>query len=382
MNSISYWLDIPYVARPSLENHANTDVVVIGGGITGISTAYHCAKQGLKTILIEKDTIASGPAGRNGGMVVEGRSSDFANTIKKVGLESATRAWRDTVNARELVVELINEHKIDCDFKRPGTLYIGASESDAKSLRAEAEARNAAGFPCEILEKGNQLKESVFDVALFTKNDCLLHPVKFLRSLAQIAESYGAVIYEHTPAISFDAKLVTTKYGVIHAERVVVATESDNLHALEQNTNLIRSQALVTAPLPSDILANLDWTIGEMLWTTEDTEYASVRRIDNRLFICKALPLEPTSEDIETNKQWQLNKLKVFFPKFPQEIEITHQWSCRMLESIQNHPYIGIRNDCYEAFGHSGNGLTNGMMAGKMLAEHFGGKSLSELYSF
>ena len=118
-----------------------------------------------------------------------------------------------------------------------------------------------------------------------------------------------------------------------------------------------------------------------MLWTTEAEDYASARKIGNRLFICKVLPLEPTPEDVEENKLWQLNKLRSFFPKLPEDIEITHQWTCRMLESSENHPYIGLKDGCYEAFGHGGNGLTNGMMAGKMLAEHFGGKSLPERYS-
>lgn len=101
MSSLSYWLDLPYTSRPPLTQDREVDAAVIGGGITGIATAYYCAKQGLTVALLEQQTLASGAAGRNGGMVVEGRSTDFLSLVAKFGIETASSLWQDTITARE-----------------------------------------------------------------------------------------------------------------------------------------------------------------------------------------------------------------------------------------------------------------------------------------
>ena len=142
----------------------------------------------------------------------------------------------------------------------------------------------------------------------------------------------------------------------------------------------MRSQALVTEPLSNEVLASLDWTVGGMLWTL-GTEYASVRKIENRLFVCRGLSVDPTPQEIEENKEWQIRKLLSFFPTLTSEdISISHQWSGLMVETPLSRPFVDVRNGWYEAFGHSGNGLTNGIMCGKLLAEHFNGEPLPALY--
>lgn len=379
MKDVPYWLDIPYTPRPALDKDIETEVVVVGAGITGVSAAYHAVKAGFKTVLIEKEIVASGSAGRNGGMVVEGMEIDFGEAIREYGVETAKELWMRTVEARKVITSLIQEHSIDCDLETVGSLYVSRSEADDAKIRTEATNRLEHGIPCEIIEKDRQLRRSPFNTALFNPSDCLLHPAKFIRGVAQAAEKSGLTVYEHTPATAFDSQSVTTPQGIIRAEKVVVALESANPNIIG-DAKIVRSQAIVTEPLSEEVCAEMDWNIGGMLWTTGE-EYISCRRIGRRLFTCKELPIQPTAQETADNRDWQLNKLRAFFPMLAKEsLEVSHRWSGLMVNTSNYRPRIRKRDGYFEIFGNAGNGLTNGIMTGKLLAEHYRGSEIPLAY--
>ncbi len=380
MKDLPYWLDIPYTPRASLSKDVETDVVVIGGGLTGVSAAYHAVKAGFKTVLIEKDVVANGSAGRNGGMIVEGMEIDFAEAIEKYGLEEAKELWANTVAAQALTIALICEHSIDCDFDQKGSLYIGISSNESGKIRKEAETRRSQGFDAEIIEKGKQFKQSPFDGMLLNPKDATLHPVKFIRGLAEVAEKFGTIIFEHTPAITYDAHTVKTPQGTITAKRVVLALESGSQNILANKATIVRSQAIVTKPLSNEKLASLDWQKGNMFWVVEN-DYISCRTIGNRLFICKSVSVDATPQELDKNKDLQVHEILSFFPTLTQDdLEVSHQWSGLMVENHNHRPHIREVNGCFEISGHAGNGLTNAIMCGKLIADFLSGKPIPKIY--
>ena len=382
MKDLSYWLDTPYSPRPELLESIVTDVVIVGGGISGISAAYHCAKQGLKTILIEKETIASGSAGKNGGMVVEGFSMDFLDAVNRFGLEVAKDGWLRTVEARKTVQSLVQEHGIDCDFEQPGSLYLSSTQDEADWLREEAAARKDVGIVCELIEPGSNLRHSPFSLQLFNPADCLIHPVKFVRGLASVAEQLGVTIYENTQALKFDARSVTTPNGIITASTVVLAIESTMENLLPEQGKVIREQAIVTEPLTGKQMASLDWNIGGMFWTA-GSDYINIRKIDNRLFASYGINMDPSEAELDNQMQEQINLILKFLPTLKKEdIKVSHRWTGLLLITNRSRPYVIERNGVYEIFGYGGNGLTNGMTAGKLLAEHLEGAEIPALYEF
>ncbi|MDB5188803.1 MAG: glycine/D-amino acid oxidase [Candidatus Nomurabacteria bacterium] len=381
MKNISYWLDIPYTPRPSLSADITTDVIIIGGGITGVSTAYHCAKQGLRTVLIEKDTIASGSAGKNGGMVVEGFSMDFATAVEKLGLETARDSWNNTIEARKMVQSLIAEYKIDCDFSQPGSLYSVETSEGATWVRKEAATRKSADIECELIEQGIQLKHSPFLLHLFNPMDCMLHPVKFVRGLAEVAERYGAVIFENTKAISFTEHEVMTSVGIISANKVVLCLETSDPSITPAQGRIAREQAIVTEPLTDEQMANIDWPKGGMLWT-EEPDYINIRKIGNRLFTSYSISLQPTSDERDQNREQLLEFIHHCLPGLKtQDIAISHCWEGLLFYTERSRPYIGKRNGLYQVYGQGGNGLTHGVLAGKILADSFIGTPIPDLYN-
>ncbi len=379
MKNIPYWQDMPYTARPALDGDTEADVVVVGGGITGISTAYHCTKAGFKTILIEKDVIGFGSGGRNGGMVTEGLEIDYYQIIEHVGHEKARELWNNTVSAKRLIVSLIKENNIDCDYEEPGSLYVSVDESENIKLEKEFSVRQNDGFACELIEKGEQLSQSPFVKTLYNQTDGLLHPIKFIRGLARCAEKQGLRIYDNTPALSYDAHTVTTPHGIIRADKVIIALESAN-RELPADATLYRSQAVVTEPLSDDVLARLDWKKGGMLWPTGE-DYIALRLIGKRFFWCKNLSLNPTEKELEENREWQINKIISFFPSLTKDdLIVSHVWTGLMVSASDYHSHIRNTNGYYEIFGHSGLGLTHGILTGKLISEHFLGADIPEVY--
>lgn len=375
MKNISYWLDIPYTSRPSLKQDIETDVVVIGGGITGVSAAYHSVKAGFKTVLIEKDTIASGSAGKNGGMVVEGLAIDFIEAIKQFGKEQAVEAWQRTTDTREYVVSLIESNNIACDFSRVGSLYVASESQDASLLQDELQARHHEGFMGEIIPQFELKKD-----ALLVANDCSLHPVKFIRRLAEIAEKSDLLVYEQTSASSFNMSTVTTPHGIIRAKKVVVAIESNKADLAKDRGIVKRELALVTEPLSDEDISALSWDKGGMFWNTGGN-YIAIRKIGKRLFLNGSININPSEEELADAQEKIIERCFAFIPNLPKEkLIISHRWTGLLLYPSRNRPFITKQNGYYELFGNGGNGLTNGIMIGKLLIESFLGKDIPNIY--
>ncbi|MDB5258926.1 MAG: FAD-dependent oxidoreductase, partial [Candidatus Taylorbacteria bacterium] len=273
MKNASYWLDVPYVQRTPLDRDIQVDVVIIGGGITGVSAAYHCAKNGLKTALVEKHSIASGSAGKNLGMVVEGLEIDLLEAAEKFGAAAAKGLWGKTVEARDLTAALVREHLIECDMDASGSLYLARDSEYMDWLRKESAARQDDGFSCRIMEKGKsadageEFAGSIFAGGLVAPKDCMLDPVKFVRGLAHAAENFGLLIYENTDALRYDAHSVKTSNGTVSAKKVVLAIESDTAEIEAGKTVVTRIQAVATEPLSAEQFEKMDWNDIGGFWT-------------------------------------------------------------------------------------------------------------------
>jgi glycine/D-amino acid oxidase-like deaminating enzyme len=355
MKEISFWLDQEYNPRPSLEGSIETDVLVIGGGITGVSAAYHCAKLGLKTVLIEKETIASGSAGKNGGMIVEGLACDFMEAAERFGEEKSAEMWKKTVEAAALTKSLVKEHSIQCDLTEEGSLYIGLSDDESAWLGQEVEARKRNGIHAEILPEGKKISNS-FTHILFNPKDGGLHPVNFVRGLAKAAEEYGARIFENTPAVSWNREGAKTPKGDIRAKRVVLALESGT-PGINDTAKTHDSMGIMTEPVLAAVMSAL-FPRGEMLWTSGH-DYLCVRKYKNRLF------LNVHSGDAADTL---MNIFFTYFPSLEGKVKISHAWHGLMTYPDGLVPMIAETDGVLRVYGHGGNGLTNAVISGRDVA--------------
>jgi len=221
----------PPVARQQLISERRSDVIIVGGGITGLSTALHLAEAGIAVALLEAHVVGWGASGRNGGQVNPGLKADPDDVEKRHGADLGGRMNSLSGQAPGFVFDLIQRLKIECEARRNGTLRAATSPRQALRLRSTAAQLSRRGAPVEILE-GEALAQATgtqrYALALLDHRGGDLNPLRYARGLAAAARAAGAELHEESRALRLQSQgrlwQVSTAGGSISAPRVVLAT--------------------------------------------------------------------------------------------------------------------------------------------------------------
>ncbi|RZW06476.1 MAG: FAD-binding oxidoreductase [Rhodobacteraceae bacterium] len=212
--------------RPPLDGDRRADLVVIGAGYTGLSTALHAAEKGLDVVVVEAHRVGFGASGRNGGQVGTGWNKDQHWLEKRVGRDDARRLWDLTVEAKALTRDMVAKHAPEAAYK-PGVLQAEWTEKGA------TEAREYATWLAETYDYGTEYldrdavrsicRAEVYVGGVLDIDAGHLHPLRYCLGLARAAEARGATIHERTEAIRVAEGRVETASGTITADNIVIA---------------------------------------------------------------------------------------------------------------------------------------------------------------
>ena len=212
-----------------LQGELSADVVVVGAGFAGLSTAVELAQRGYKVVVLEADRVCSGASGRNGGQAIVGYSSGQQPFEQQLGLAGARVAWDMTLEALELIDQRITEFQIECDQVK-GYLYVADSAKKARALEADMQAlAQNYGFMTEFARGADvqrYIESPLYHAAAFESKSGHLHPLKFGLGLARAATALGVQIFEHSPVVDVRrGKRLTarTAHGTITAQYGVLA---------------------------------------------------------------------------------------------------------------------------------------------------------------
>jgi glycine/D-amino acid oxidase-like deaminating enzyme len=375
----SYWLDEPYTARPPLAGEATADVAVLGGGLTGVAAAYFLAARGCKVAIVERDVLASGASGRNAGFLLRGVASTYSVAIKSHGQERSKLLWTISRDNHALIHSLVESEKLDCLYAARGSYTLALSEQEAKALSRSAQALHEDGFPAEYLD--DAAVERVFPgggflAGLFNPGDGEIHPVRFVRGLARVAERKGACIFERTPVTKLDvgatSAVLETPGGRLSSSMVLLASNAWTglLHPYFEGAIVgMRGQMLATAPCPQRILPAPVYA---------DFGFEYFRQLpDGRVLAGggrrSSLDTELTFADRPTEKvQGAVESfLHSCFPA-TRGLAVTHRWAGIMGFSCDELPNVGPvpgSVNVYAAAGYHGHGLGYAIIAGKAVSE-------------
>ncbi|SBN61722.1 Glycine/D-amino acid oxidase (deaminating) [Curtobacterium sp. 9128] len=230
---VSFWMDQLVASgrddltpRPPLDGDRSADVCVIGGGLTGLWTAWylHQADPSLQIVVVEKEIAGFGASGRNGGWCSALFPREAAEIAEHTGRDAALamrRAMRETVDE---VGRAADEAGIDCDFVKGGTVLYARSAVQDRAARAEVDA--SAAFGDDMVYRSALPGDAAGSVGVAFTPDCArLQPAALVRGLAAALEARGVVIAERTPAVSWAPGRVVTTSGTVSAGAVVVALE-------------------------------------------------------------------------------------------------------------------------------------------------------------
>ncbi|MFI0445390.1 NAD(P)/FAD-dependent oxidoreductase [Actinomadura sp. 6N118] len=382
MKQIPYWLDtappLPDRSGEALPDEA--DVVVIGGGITGLSTAYHSARKGARVVLVEKDKVGSGASGRNGSMCTQGITIGVGEARKRYGQDRARELYGAFREAVDVVEELTEHEKIDCDFVRSGRLGVAFKPEHFAAMKA-TQRDLADNFDHETVlltraELKSELNSGYYHGALLEPLSAGLHVGKYVHGLADAAERAGAQIHERNAATGLTRTpdggfLVETLHGTIRAGHVMAATDAytdRSLPWLRKRLINVGSFIIVTEPLGEDRARELipnarlvvdSKNIGHYFRLTPDHRLAFGGR-------ARFAPSNPAS-DVKSGQVLRREMAEIF----PQlgDVAIDYVWGGNVGFSYDRIPHAGQSDGVYYSMGYCGHGVQMATYMGRAMAE-------------
>jgi len=385
----SYYEDTALAPPPAppLDGDARAEVVVVGGGLTGISTALHLAERGVETVLLEAGALGHGASGRNGGQVGTGFNWPQAKLESRLGAEWARALWDLSEEAKAMLRERIARHAIDCDLKH-GVLHLAHRRRFLDEYRqGVAHLQEGYGYDrirfVDAEEAAAMLGSTVYFGGSLDSGAMHLHPLNLLLGLAGAAAAAGARLHAGTPALALERGedpgdtevVVATARGRVRADRLVVACNGYRggfAPRIGGRVLPIDNYVLTTAPLPADLApAVLPADVA-----AADSRFAVNyfrRTADNRLLFGGGENAGgPAPADLKRFVQARM------LPIFPQlrDHPVDHAWGGTLAITASRLPELGARHGrVFYAHGYSGHGVALAVLAGRLLAEALAGET-------
>ena len=364
---------------PPLVDEVEADLVVVGGGATGLSAALHAAKAGLSVVLLEGGRIGWGASGRNGGQIISGLRKGAAELVALFGRERAKALFDLAQQARDLVVALIAEHAIDCDLKLTGHLLGAVNAAYLRHFEAEVRClAETMDYPdAELLAAGaaRAQVDTPYHGALLDRRGGHMHTLNYTLGLARAAVGAGASLHEQSPAVLLEqgggrVRVATDAGAAVRARHAVLAGDA-LLQGLCGRVNSrimpVANYLVATAPLsdPGALIAN-DVAVSDSRFVVNYYRLTA----DGRLLFGGGERYTPDPPaDIAA---FVRPHLEATFPQ-TRGVVIDFAWGGLVSITMSRLPHIGRDGEVLFAHGYSGMGVVLSTLAGKLLVEAIGG---------
>ena len=368
----------PPLKAAFLEDDVATDVAIVGGGFTGLSTALRLAERGARAVVLESREVGMGGSGRAYGQIVPYAKHDHNHIIHHYGSESGQRIVDAVAGGPDYVFSLVQRLGISCDATQNGLIFAAHCRSGAAGLEGRARYWQSKGAPVELLDEAateRLVGSRYYPFSILDRRGGTLNPLAFVRGLAAAVQRAGVPIHERTHVTGIQRteahwRLRTAK-GTVTAKSVLIATGaySDALHpALQRSIIPMRAHQLISPPL-SDNVRRTVLPGGHSLTDTRRL-FSGVRVLpDGRFHLSADGPaFAPNGESFHKKGYRRVHQL------FPQIEEFAWEsgWTGWVDMATDAYPHVHeLAPGLWSIIGLSGRGIVFATLLGREMAERF-----------
>ena len=388
LDRVSFWFDsldsIPVPEAPN-ELPTNVDIAIVGGGFTGLWTAYYLKwlQPDLDVVVLEAMTVGFGASGRNGGWCMGTAAGVDDLLADPTTRDSGARVLLEMMATVDEVRRVCQAENIDCHYAKGGTLAVAHAPFMVKRLRAEVDGYGDHGFAeyCHWLppeEARRRINCTRNHGAIYTPHCAAIHPARLARGLGEAIRRRGVRVFESTPVLDIHNTTAVTTRGTLKADIVIRATEgyTDSLASHKRRLIPLYSLMVATEPLPDEVWDEIGILRRE---TFDDRRRATTygqRTADGRiafggneryLFGSKRNPFITPENTRFTELE---STLKQMFPIL-ENYEITHRWGGLMGITTDGQPYVYLNRiqGFGAAGGYVGEGVGAANLVGRIMAD-------------
>jgi gamma-glutamylputrescine oxidase len=396
--------DTPPLAE--LRGDQTADVVIVGGGYTGLSAALHLAERfpERRIVLLEGARVGYGASGRNCGLVlpfITGAEEIVHDLVDEGRIEEARNVFEATSAGVGLIEELVTKRGVDCEWEPVESLYAAITPRHQAKLEREQRMFAALGLEATWLPE-NELRQRIdvagYRGALTVPSSTMINPAKLATGLLALARAAGVEVHEESPVVDIAAGKtvhVRTPRGSVRAPVLVLATNAYT-HHLRQNLGFLRGRVLpvhcfsiASAPLTEAQIAALSW--GGRQPFLDVRSFFDLFRLtaDNRILLSGGdgfFYYGGASVDEQGHRDYARleSRFHRLFPALA-DVSITHRWAGHVGTTLDMTPTIGAfgpDQNILFAGGYTGHGVPVAVLAGRLLRDLVAGEPLDPAYDF
>jgi glycine/D-amino acid oxidase-like deaminating enzyme len=398
----SPWLDsFPRSRVPSFPTQRGaleTDVVIVGGGLTGCATAYAFAAAGIKVVLVEAQQIGRGSSGGSAGWISDDPGVSFQEVENALGLRAARQGWQSWRRAALDFIALVRRLDLKCDFEQRGALLVAATPEQLVRLKKEQKVRREAGLEAPLAGAKAVADEAAItaQAAIRARDGATVHPYRATLGLAAAAIDRDARFFERSPAkkITFGRRWVDVKTsgGAIRADRVVVATGVPTqalFKTLARHFWYRNSYLVVTERVPAKVRQRLGRR-GAIVRDSASPPHI-IRWVDDEKLLVsgadgESVPPRQREKVIVQRTGQLMYELSTIYPDIS-GIQPEYGWEAGYGRTADGLPYIGPHRNYPRhlfAFGDASHSVTGAYLASRVLLRHFldQSESADEVFGF
>jgi glycine/D-amino acid oxidase-like deaminating enzyme/nitrite reductase/ring-hydroxylating ferredoxin subunit len=374
--SHSLWMEVPGPRFTPLNESLTADVVVVGGGMAGLSIAYELSQLNRDVVVLDRGRIGRGMTARTTAHLAFEIDDYFHELIKVHGKDHA-RQWYESQSAAVDRIELIcRENAIDCDFARVDGLFVPAEERDVDYLKKELESAREAGFH-DARWMSSSESELGLEGVRFPRQG-RFHPVRYLNGLVELMKARGVRFFEDTDVVSIkeDGGRLTVETGggvTVTCTQAVDATNAATIAPLPQHTRQAPYRTYAIAlPVPKGSAPDV------LLWDTVEPGYHYVRIQPGETGDMLIVGGEDHKSGTRDDGEERIRALEAWTrQRYPQAGAIAYAWSGQVYEPQDYVGFIGKMpgyDEVYLVTGDSGQGITTSVAASLILRDLMNGR--------